>query len=223
MHTSRILGAVLVLAALSAGDARVAVAKDTTAPDIANAARTQVSESFELSVDGKFLKMKVAQPSQLHFVRADLTANRVFSFAAGDRQANFMLVVAIGAPPGRALVPGVYESYNCDPDHACDDPPKPSEERLTASIMPHPDVVMQVGDLKEALKAPKLGLPPLIVTITKVEDANLKGVGPRKRLQGSFKGRLAYVSNDQHHVPHVVGRVTEVEGKFDLYVVMYKD
>lgn len=47
------------------------------------------------------------------------------------------------------------------------------------------------------------------VVKAEVEDAYVKGAGPRKRVQGSFNGRLAYVSNDGHHGPHIVGRVTK--------------
>ncbi|WEF31357.1 hypothetical protein [Pseudoduganella chitinolytica] len=223
MNTLKLISALLMAATLGVGGGRIAVAKDITAPVKASAANTEAGQFFELSVDGKSLPMDVGRPTEAHFVRASVTANRVFSFSAGDRKSNFMLAVAVGARPGQALIPGVYESYNCDQDHACDDPPTPSENQLTAVIMNHADIPMQVGDLKEALKARKLGLAPLLVTITKVEDVNLKAIGPRKRVQGSFKGQLAYVKNDAHNVPHVVGRVKEVEGKFDVYAVIYTD
>lgn len=66
MNTLRIIGAVLMLATLSASGDRDAVAKGLTAPVIANAARTQVGQSFELSVNSKLHKMDVDRPRQEH-------------------------------------------------------------------------------------------------------------------------------------------------------------
>ena len=74
---------------------------------------------------------------------------------------------------------------------------------------------------KMAYDDPELGLQPAVLTLTQVDDVMWPGVGPAKRIRGSFRGELASI---QHRGPgdkdRVIGPLKRVEGRFDMYAAV---
>ena len=50
-----------------------------------------------------------------------------------------------------------------------------------------------------------------------MEDAYWHGVGPTKRVKGTFSGTLAAIEGDKADHTVIAGPLKKIEGKFDLY------
>lgn len=109
------------------------------------------------------------------------------------------------------LAIGTYEVYECLTYTSCDD------KNQNATLMPYPTAVpSQYNDIKHAFKSPELGLTPLMLTISSIEDATWPGVpGVVKRIKGTFNGSLASV--EYNPTSKIIGPLKVLKGKFDIY------
>jgi hypothetical protein len=180
-----------------------------------------VAQSFEVSIDGVPLVMSPDAPRKGHLVMAGIVGGRQLALSAMDQGRDFALVISVEPKGAGPLTAGGYISFTCSTTTACDALPSNAPRPLGSMLTPYPNgKVPPVGAGKEAHMAPALGLSPLTLTLDKVEDAYWPGVGPSKRVKGSFSGTLAYVELRPDAPPTIVGPVKNVEGKFDLYTVL---
>lgn len=185
----------------------------------AQAGKPGFAQSLEVTIDGKVHRIDMDRPRDGHIGGASVVGNRVLNLHAGDRQANFMLGLSAFAPQGQALAPASLEAYECRTSVGCNR--EPGSDNPGAMLIPYPaDQPPPVRELRSAFKGPVVGLQPVSVNLTKIEDAYWDGAGPTKRVQGTFTGRFAYVEEGRDHVPRIVGQVRQVHGKFDLHAII---
>lgn len=207
--------ALVLAAALSACGQR-----DVPPPAAVLGGEVPVAQSFEIVIDGQVHRMEPDNPRKGHLVSASLVKGQRLSLSAMNQAADFSFVATLEPEGNKALTPGTHPSFTCISSSACDEGQRegaPPESML----VPFPtDTPAEPAKIRFAYKAPELGLEPLTVTLDKLEDTYWPGVGPAKRIKGTFKGRLAHLEGDNQKTPTIVGPVRQVEGKFDLYAMI---
>lgn len=183
----------------------------------AASAPADVPQRLELIIDGKPLKMEVDSPREGHVSVNHLVGNTLF-ISAMDRPRNVILAVRVTPMDGSQMKPGTYQSFKCLSDADCTDAERTHYDKHTeASLMPFPGNEAAPRDIAHAFKSTLLKLEPTTVTITSVVDAYWHGVGPTKRVKGTFSGTLAAIEGDNAGRKVIAGSLKKIEGKFDLY------
>jgi hypothetical protein len=206
-------GALVCVVAGLVGCSGAGGADNPAAPAAPAAAATK--QYLTVSIDGKPCPIDPDTPATgntvVMAVTQDADKNTVFTLGIGDQTHDYKLLFWVTTAE---LAPGTYEAYGCGFDAVCG---KDNTSTSDAGIAPFaPDVQQVMTDGKRAYKYPALGLVPLTLTIEKIEDAVVDGIGPTKRIKGRFKGDLARLDRVDHKVS-VVGPLKHVEGEFDLY------
>ncbi len=176
-----------------------------------NASETSVSvpQSFEITIDGHPLVLKPDEPTEGNVIIASMVGGKHLNISAMNKTNNFLFSTSFHAS---TLVPGTYEVFNCFEPQICED-----DHQMNASIAPFD--VADYAETKKAYKHPTLGMSPLRVVITSIDDVIWPGAGPSKRIKGSFAGKLGMIEGDGD-AAHLNGPMKQVEGKFDLFTVL---
>ncbi len=194
-----------------------AVAAAMDAHQQAAAAPASLPQRLELFIDGEPLTMEVDRPRDGHVSVNQLVGNAL-NITAMDRARNVFLSVSAMPMDGTPMGPGTYQSFRCHSADDCSEAEHAFDARHNdTALMPFPGQETKPGELVRAYKAPALQLTPTTVVITSMKDAYWHGVGPTKRVVGTFSGTLASVENNKEGRPVVVGPLRKVEGKFDIY------
>lgn len=207
-------GALVCVVAGLVGCSRAGGADNPAAP-----AAAATKQYLTVSIDGKPCPIDPDTPATGNTVTLGVTQdadnNTVIGLGIGDQTHDYALAFWVTTAK---LAPGTYEAYGCGFDALCG---KDNTSTSGAVIAPFaPDAQQAMTDTKEAYKYPALGLVPLTLTIEKIEDAEVDGIGPTKRIKGRFKGDLAQLREVDRKVS-VVGPLKHVEGEFDLYADLH--
>jgi hypothetical protein len=195
------VGCLLLLAACgrASGDASGVVAAGT------------LPQHFEITVDGTPHTLSPDDP-KISVVIATVSGSGL-SLSALDKSRNLNFTILVNESPIR---PGDFLVGKCRYPAEC------RTRSHTAILAPYPDGKAPdplAG--KMAYDDPELGLQPAVLTLTQVDDVMWPGVGPAKRIRGSFRGELASI---QHRGPgdkdRVIGPLKRVEGRFDMYAAV---
>jgi len=115
------------------------------------------------------------------------------------------------------LKAGTYQIYSCIGIPEC--PDEIVAQKQEVLLAPYPKTPMPpVSTSRNAYQMAKLGLQPLSLVITSVEDAVQQGV-PWKtmRVKGHFEGKLAYVEKNDAGDWQIIGKTTQLSGEMDMY------
>ena len=217
LHLAAVLLPFLVTACSDRSQQAPAIAAAMAAHREAAAAPANVPQCLELIIDGKPLKMEVDNPRDGHVSVNHLVRNAL-TISAMDRDKNVFLSVTVTPADGSPLKPGTYLSFKCLSDEDCTDAERAHDDKHTETmLMPYPGNEASPRDPVHAFKSPSLKLEPTTVTITSMEDAYWHGVGPAKRVKGTFSGTLAAIEADKEGRKVIAGPLKKIEGKFDLY------
>ncbi|WP_207420192.1 hypothetical protein [Desertivirga brevis] len=175
------------------------------------------TQSFEIKIDGKVIKMAPDKPTDGTVVLSAFvqgSERNSLSISATHKLEDFQFGIDLRQIP--SLVPGVYPVFKCHEAGAeCED------DYQSALIGRFPSSQEALLSGKLAYQSPKLGLKPLMLTISNVEDAYWEGVGKVKKIKGSFEGTLARLERNANNVT-TIAEATKVEGSFDLYCLVQK-
>ena len=217
LHLAAVLLFFLVSACSDRSQQAPAIAAAMAAHREAAGAPANVPQSLEFSIDGEQLKMEVDSPRDGHVSVNHLVGNAL-TISAMDRGRNVFLSVSATPMDGMPMKPGTYQSFKCASPEDCTDAERAHDEKHTETmLMRFPGNEGAPHDTVQAIKSPALKLEPTIVTITSVEDAYWHGVGPTKRVKGTFSGTLAAIGADKAGRKVIAGPLKKIEGKFDLY------
>ncbi len=176
------------------------------------------TQRFDLVIDGQPVRLVPDRPEEGHIVGASIVGGRVINLAVLNKEHNLTFTISVEAPQGALLTPGSYQVYQCELAEGCDEI---HDGRIKeATLGSYPGFRAAPGELKSAHKAPVLGLTPLTLTIASVKESYWPGVGPSRRVTGSFSGMLAYTERPRDEAPLIVGTVKKVEGSFDMYTIL---
>jgi hypothetical protein len=161
--------------------------------------------------------MEVDRPRDGHVSVNQLVGNAL-TITAMDRDRDVFLSVSAMPMDGTPMGPGTYQSFKCHGAEDCSEAEQDFDKKHPdTALMPFPGKDVKPGELVRAYKAPALQLTPTTVVITSMKDAYWHGVGPTKRVTGTFSGTLANIENGKDGRPVVVGPLRKVDGKFDVY------
>jgi hypothetical protein len=186
------------------------------APGKGAASGSPLAQNFlEISIDGKRLVMPQESRDKGQLVLLAIMNNAMISMSVMDKTEDFSFSISADI---KQVAPGSFKVYQClNNDAGCGESPKNHLAVLSPYMKDH----LPTGtEIKMAYQSPKLGLQPLVLTIEKIEDAFVNGIGPSKRVRGAFKGALATVLTDKQSNEYVAGPLKQIEGKFDLYAVL---
>lgn len=117
----------------------------------------------------------------------------------------------------KELKPGTYQVFDCKSASEC----STEEDDLLQYVVlaPFPSTPMPALNLSRiAYKSNALGLQPLTLTISKVEDKQQEGMPFKtQKVSGSFSGVLAYVEQQKNQQWKIVGDTRKIEGEFSVY------
>lgn len=176
---------------------------------VSSAMTVPVSQSFEITIDGHQFVLKPDEPTEGNVIVASVVGGIHLNISATNKLNNFTFSLSLQASP---LVPGTYAVFNCFNPQICED-----DKALNASIMPFNPA--DSIELKKAYKHPPLGMSPMTVVISSIDDVIWPGAGPSKRIKGSFSGGLGDIAG-YGNTAHLNGPMKRVEGKFDLYTAL---
>ena len=175
--------------------------------------QSTIPQTFEITINGKTVTMDPDKPDDGLVVTA-----------ASGRSGGGLILSAINQPEDFSfqaikygpLEVGTFQVFTCHGLNDCQD-----DNGQTAMFGIYPTgETPKITDGKYAYKSQQLGLQPLTLVLTSVEDVNWPGVGPSKRVIGTFKGELATVDKNNNGDLIVIGDLAKIEGKFDLYCVL---
>lgn len=175
---------------------------NVTSQDIANNQTVEISvdnKKYNISTDDIFSSSYVGQT---HLVFAVLSEKNdiTFKFSA------FM----------SDLKPGTFQVWDCKSASTCTQ--EEDDKNQNSIFGPYPKIPMVPVNLsRTAYNAPKLGLKPLTLIISSVTDEQQVGNLKTKRIKGQFNGILAYVERQQDRSWKIIGKTTNIEGKFDMF------
>ena len=170
-------------------------------------------QHFEITVDGTVHVLSPDDPAVSVVLATVSNAGTGLSLSALDKSRNLNFTILVNESHIR---PGDFLVGKCRYPAEC------RTRSHTAILAPYPDG--KVPDPlagKMAYDDPELGLQPAVLTLTEIADVVWPGVGPAKRIRGSFRGELASIEHrgagDQDRV---VGPLKRVEGRFDMYAAV---
>lgn len=206
MHAIRhaaAIGCCLVLAACGRPPAEAAAAGATKA----------LPQHFEITVDGAQHTLSPDDPNVSVVIAAVTNSGNGLSLSALDKSRNLSFAIMVKES---RIAPGDFLVGKCGRAVDC------RTRSETAVLGPYPD-----GKVPDALAGkmaydyPELGLKPAVLTLTQIDDVTWPGVGPAKRIRGTFKGELASIQfRGPDDKDHVIGPLKRVEGRFDLYAAV---
>lgn len=189
-------------------------------PDVSEISEAQ---TFEIVIDGKPHTMEPDKPREGQTVMAAIVQDRSLLLSAMDKSADFSFTAHVETENKAPLGIGEHPSFECRIIPDCDKGQR-EDALIGSAITPfQKGEQFNAVDIKQAYKAPAIGLSPLTVTITSLKDANWPGVGKVKRVKGTFKGTLAHIESQPDsgtNQPRVVGPLKQVEGKFGMYAML---
>ena len=176
---------------------------NVTSQDIAGNQTVEISvdnKKYNLSAEDVFSMSYVGQ-THLGFVILSEKNDISFMFSA------FMT----------ELKPGTFQVWVCKSASSCTQ----EEDGMNQSSIfaPYPKTPMAPLNLSRvAYNSPELGLRPLTLIISSVTDEQQAGVPFKtKRVIGQFSGVMAYVEKQQDNNWKIIGKTTNIEGKFDMF------
>jgi hypothetical protein len=185
----------------------------TSGNDTISKDENAIPQTFEITVNGKNVIMDPDKPDDGLVVTA-----------ASGRSGGGLILSAINQPEDFSfqaikygpLEAGTFQVFTC---HGLNDCQDDNGQTAMFGIYPTGDTP-KITDGKYAYKSQQLGLQPLTLVVTSVEDVYWPGVGPSKRVKGTFKGELATVDKNANSELIIIGDLAKIEGKFDLYCVL---
>lgn len=170
-------------------------------------------QSLQITIDGKVITMHPDNPTEGMVATSNFVQSYgTFNLTLFNKTENITFGV-LGKIDKLAV--GTYPVYEClDLGDECDD------QNQYASLFPYPDENHQPTseEIKQAYLSPELGLQPLTLTITEVQNATWPGVpGIVKRVKGTMKASLASVEKGPDNRNRVLGPLKQVEVTFDMY------
>jgi|GEM_PF-1446791 len=166
------------------------------------------ASTLTLTIDGKKYTMGENAILSMYYV-----GHQHLMLSAMSEKEDLTLTMVCFMPE---LKTGAYQVYSCKEASEC--PDEIAAQQQTVLLAPYPKAPMPpVSTSRTAYQAAALGLQPVSLVITSVEDAVQQGV-PWKtmRVKGHFEGRLAYVEKKDADW-QIVGKPTQVSGEMDMY------
>ncbi|WP_207534840.1 hypothetical protein [Desertivirga arenae] len=174
------------------------------------------TQSFEIKIDGKLIKMQPDVPTDGTVVLSSFvqgSERNSLAITATHKSEDFQFGIDLRQIPN--LIPGKYPVFKCyEAGTECED----NYQSALIGRFPSSEAALLSGKL--AYQAPKLGLKPLMLTISEVNDAYWEGVGKVKKIKGTFEGTLARLERKGEVT--IIAESTKVEGSFDLYCLISK-
>jgi len=208
MHIA--LKAAALVAALALGGC----GRTSATPGLAavGASAGPVAQHFEITVDGKTMVLSPDNPTVSLVLAAVMHGATGLSLSAHDKANNLGFTLMVADSP---IAPGDFPIGECGETGAC------TTRSKTAGLTTYPDGgVPDPASAVFAYDYPELGLKPAVLTLEKIDDVVWPGVGPAKRLRGTFKGGFARLERGADARVHVVGPVRQIEGRFDMYAAL---
>lgn len=170
---------------------------------------TVSKQIVEISVDNKKYNITTDAISTINYV-----GGTHLGFVILDEKNDISFVISAFMTD---LKSGTFQVCDCKSASTCTR--EEDDNNQTALFSPYPRIPMPPQNLsRTAYNAPELGLKPLTLKISSVTDEQQVGNPFKtKRLKGQFSSVMAYVEKQQDGNWKIIGKTTNIEGKFDMY------